>query len=127
MSEQDEKALEVIYNSVCPVCNAGVCRFQKKVNPSRGHYVWLDINETPDRLSKYDISVDDVRLKLHAIDSKGQLQIGIDAVTVIFDEIPHYKWLAFLARLPILNLIAKQLYNLTAHILYKWNRSKGRW
>jgi len=126
-AENDTKTLEVIYNSVCPVCEAGVCSFQKKVDPANGHYVWLDINTAPERLSKFNISLDDVRLKLHAIDRSGELRIGIEAVTAIFNEVPRYKWLAVLARLPVLNIAAKGLYNLTAHILYKWNRSKGRW
>jgi len=127
MSDPDEKTLEVIYNSVCPVCDAGVCSFKKKVNPANGRYVWLDINTTPDRLSDYGINVDDVRLKLHAIDRTGELRVGIDVVTAIFTEVPHYRWLATLARLPLLNVIAKGLYNITAYFLYKWNRSKGRW
>jgi len=127
MSVKDEKVLEVIYNSVCPVCDAGICRIQKKVDPAHGHYVWLDINSVPDRLSEYEISVDDVRLKLHAIDRSGKLRVGMEAVTAIFAETPNYRWMAFLAKLPILKQIAAQLYNATAHILYKWNKSKGRW
>ena len=127
MPQKDAKALEVIYNSVCPVCDAGICSFQKKVNPVHGHYVWLDINQAPERLSEYGVSVDDVRLKLHAIDRQGQLRVGSEAVEVIFAEIPRYKWMAFLMRLPLVNIISGLLYNLTAHLLYKWNRSKGRW
>ena len=30
-------------------------------------------------------------------------------------------------RLPILRQISALLYNGTAHLLYKWNQSKGRW
>ena len=59
------KTLEVIYNSVCPVCDAGVCKFQKKVDPARGHYVWLDINSAPERLAGYGISMDDVLSLIH--------------------------------------------------------------
>jgi len=124
---EDNKVLEVIYNSVCPVCDAGICRFQKKVDPAHGGFVWLDINKAPDRLSQYNIRLDDVRLKLHAIDREGQLRVGMEAVIVIFRETPNYKWLAFLASLPILKQVAAQLYNATAHILYKWNKAKGRW
>ena len=121
------RTLEVIYNSVCPVCDAGVCSFQKKVNPANGHYVWLDINSAPKRLADYGIGVDDVRLKLHAIDKSGELRVGIDAVTAIFAEVPRYKWLAVLARLPGLNILAKTLYDITAQVLYKWNQANGRW
>jgi predicted DCC family thiol-disulfide oxidoreductase YuxK len=127
MSEEDEKALEVIYNSICPICDAGICRFQKKVNPDHGHYLWLDINSAPDRLAKYGIGVDDVRLKLHAIDRKGNLRVGMEAVTAIFAETPNYRWLAVLAELPLLKQIAARIYNVTAFFLYKWNTSKGRW
>ena len=126
MPSEDKKSLEVIYNSVCPICDAGICRFQKKVNPEHGRYVWLDINSAPDRLSKYGINVDDVRLKLHAIDQSGKLRVGMAAVTTIFAEIPNCRWIAFLTKLPILKQISALLYNVTAHILYKWNKFKGR-
>lgn len=127
MPHDDKKPLEVIYNSVCPVCDAGICRFKKKVNPDHGHYVWLDINTAPYRLSEYGISIDDVRLKLHAIDREGNLRVGMEAVTAIFSETPNYRWLAFLARVPLLKQISSQLYNATAFMLYRWNTSKGRW
>ena len=127
MPKQDVKALEVIYNSVCPVCDAGICSFQKKIDPAHGGFVWLDINTAPDRLSDYGVSVDDVRLKLHAIDRDGKLRVGIEAVTAIFAETPGYKWMAYLVRLPLLKIVAAQLYNITAHLLYRWNKSKDRW
>ena len=122
-----QAALEIIYNSVCPVCDAGICAFQTKVNPAHGHYVWLDINTAPERLAGYGVSVDDERLKLHAIDRDGNLCVGMEAVSAIFAEIPRYKWLAFLARLPVLKTFAAGLYNMTAHVLYKWNRANNRW
>ena len=121
------KALEVIYNSVCPVCDAGICEFQKKVNPKHGHYIWLDINEDPERLSGYGVSLDDVRLKLHVIDRAGQLKVGMEAVSAIFTETPGYGWLATLSRLPFLRPFSAKLYDAAAHMLYKWNQSKGRW
>jgi predicted DCC family thiol-disulfide oxidoreductase YuxK len=127
MPSDPHGTLEVIYNSVCPVCDAGICQFQKKVNPEHGQYVWLDINSDPDRLSAHGVAVDDVRLKLHAIDRTGQLRVGMEAVSAIFAEIPRYKWLAFLTRLPVLKQISALIYNLTAHVLYRWNKSKGRW
>ena len=127
MTNGQNKALEVIYNSVCPVCDAGICQFQKKVNPEHGHYIWLDINEAPERLSEYDVSVDDVRLKLHAIDREGQLRVGMEAVSAIFAETPGYRWMARLSNLPLLRPLSALLYNGVAHLLYKWNQSKGRW
>ena len=126
MSNQD-KALEVIYNSVCPVCDAGICQFQKKVNPKHGRYIWLDINKAPHRLAEYNVTVDDVRLKLHAIDRTGQLRVGMEAVSAIFAETSRYRWLARLSNLPILKPLSALLYNGVAHLLYKWNQSKGRW
>ncbi|MDB2439385.1 DUF393 domain-containing protein [Hellea sp.] len=125
--KHQEKPLEVIYNSVCPVCDAGICSFQKKVDPNHGGYIWLDINTAPERLSEFGITVDDVRLKLHAIDRAGELRVGMEAVTAIFAETPQYRWLAKLTGLPILRPLSGLVYDATAHILYKWNQSKGRW
>lgn len=127
MDVQNDTVLEVIYNSVCPICEAGICAFKKKVDPAHGRYIWLDINTAPKRLSGYGVTVDDVRLKIHAIDRDGNLRVGMEAVAAIWAEIPLYKSLAFLARLPILNRLAAGLYHVTAHVLYRWNRSKGRW
>ena len=51
----------------------------------------------------------------------------MEAVTAIFAETPGYRGLAKLSKLPILRPLSALLYNGAAHVLYKWNKSKGRW
>ncbi len=120
-----ERPLEVVYNSACPVCRAGVESFKRAQPPDDDGRTWRDINDEPERLAERGATLDDVRLKLHAVDREGNLLVGMPAVAAIWAETPGWGWAAKLARAPGLRWIAAAGYHLTAHVLYRWNRAVG--
>jgi predicted DCC family thiol-disulfide oxidoreductase YuxK len=72
--------LVVWYNTRCPVCNAGIDWQRNKLLAAvrAGHISFKDINEQPDALASYGVSLDDIRRRLHATDESGGLIVGAD-------------------------------------------------
>lgn len=127
MSEPQDpsRPLEVVYNSACPVCRAGVESYREMTALDARPRAWIDINERPETLAAHGVTTRDVQLKLHAVDREGRLLVGMPAVAAIWAETPGRRWLARLAQAPVLRWAANAGYHLTAHILFRWNRLAG--
>ncbi|TIV85698.1 MAG: DUF393 domain-containing protein, partial [Mesorhizobium sp.] len=92
-----------------------------------GSVAFRDINFEPEALSAFGASLEDIRRRLHATDSEGQLLVGADVVIAVWRLTPGEGWLASLfgnvATLPLTRIA----YDRFADLLYAWNRLKGRW
>tara|TARA_R100000935_G_C2790058_1_gene145563 strand:- start:374 stop:742 length:369 start_codon:yes stop_codon:yes gene_type:complete len=119
--------LTVLYNSVCPVCRDGICHFERRARTGTDLIDYVDVSRTPERYLNRSISLEDVRLKLHAIEANGQILKGWPAIAEIWRRTPGYGWLAQLGSLPGLSFLSRSLYHVTAHMLWRWNRICGRW
>jgi len=118
--------LTVWYNTSCPVCNAGIAwQHSRLVRAARAGLIDLrDINLEPDALSRFGAGIEDVRRRLHAVDSEWQLHVGADCAIAIWRATPGDGWLL---GLPIIHQIAGVAYDRFADLLYAWNRWKGHW
>jgi predicted DCC family thiol-disulfide oxidoreductase YuxK len=121
--------LTVWYNTKCPVCNAGIdWQHSRLVRAARsGAIDFRDINLEPDALSCFGVGVNEVRRRLHAVDTDNRLYAGIDCAIAIWLRTPGDIWLGRLLGLPMVRPAAGVAYNRFADLLYAWNRWKGRW
>jgi predicted DCC family thiol-disulfide oxidoreductase YuxK len=121
--------LTVWYNTRCPVCNAGINRQRGRlIRVARaGAITFRDIGQQPDALLGFGADVEDVRRRLHAVDSDGHLYIGIDCVIEIWRRTPSDAWLAGVAGLAWPRRIARFGYDRFADLLYAWNRWRRHW
>jgi predicted DCC family thiol-disulfide oxidoreductase YuxK len=115
------------YNGKCPVCAAGVADQRRRAARANAPCSWVDINDEPEALAAHGIALDDVRLRLHAVDGEGRLRVGPDAFAAIWGELPHWRWLARLVSLPGMRTGVRWLYDRLAYRLYAWNQRRGRW
>lgn len=115
------RPIEVLYNGVCPVCHAGACDLERRGVASRAGVIFTDVAAQPDALRRAGVTLDAVRLKLHALMPDGRILRGMPAVAVAWAAAPPYRPLGRLARTPVLRSLA------AAHILWAWNRACGRW
>ncbi|WP_292330365.1 DUF393 domain-containing protein [Mesorhizobium sp.] len=121
--------LTVWYNTRCPVCDAGISRQKRRLIEAvkAGRVAFRDINFEPEALSAFGASLEDIRRRLHATDSEGQLLVGADVVIAVWRLTPGEGWLASLfgnvATVPLTRIA----YDRFADLLYAWNRRKGRW
>ena len=121
--------LTVYYNTKCPVCNAGIdWQRSRLVEAARAGVIeFRDINLEPDALSRFGTGLEDVRRRLHAVDADGRLYVGADCAVAVWRLTPGDAWLARLVGLPLVQPIARSVYDRFADLLYAWNRRMGHW
>ena len=121
-------ASKVYYNSACPVCNAGIKDQRRRMEACGVEDIeWVDVHTNPEAVSEVGASLEQVRERLHVKDSEGQLNVGADAFTYLWSQTRGQRRLAKPLRLPGLKQLAHLAYNVFARLLYRWNRTKGRW
>jgi len=121
--------LTVWYNTKCPVCNAGInWQRNRLVQAARAGIIeFRDINLEPEALARFGASLEDIRRRLHAVDSDGKLHIGADCAIAVWRATPGHAWLGRILSLPGIVQIARFGYDRFADVLYAWNRAKGHW
>ncbi|MCC5887083.1 MAG: DUF393 domain-containing protein [Gammaproteobacteria bacterium] len=86
----------VFYDGGCPICRREIDHYRKL---DTGHHVnWQDIHADPAAVEGSGVSFDDAMARLHVLDRHGALRSGADAFTVIWDELPGWRWLSRLVR-----------------------------
>jgi predicted DCC family thiol-disulfide oxidoreductase YuxK len=122
-----KRRTEVLYNGVCPVCRAGACDLERRAIAAQAGVIFTDVAAHPEALARAGVSLDDVRLKLHAITPDGHVLRGMPAVSQAWAATPPFRTLGRLTRIAPFSWLAAALYHATAHALWWWNRASGRW
>lgn len=115
----------VLYNSACPVCDAGI-RAQRGRMPSC-EVEWVDVHQRPETAAALGQSLEQVRERLHVVDRDGQVRAGIDALAFIWSSTPSQRWLAWPLRWRPVRRLAGVAYDGFARVLYRWNLRRGHW
>jgi len=121
--------LTVWYNTRCPVCDAGIVRQKRQLIEAikAGRIEFRDINAEPAALAKYNVSLEDIRRRLHATDAQDKLLVGADVAVAVWRATPGEGWLASLFGNPVALPLSRFGYDRFADLLYAGNRRKGRW
>ena len=122
-----QQPIEVLYNGVCPVCRAGACDLERRAIAERAGVIFTDVAAHPDALARAGVTLDDVRLKLHAITTDGQVLRGMPAVSQAWSATPPFRPLGRITCIAPISWLAAALYHITAQALWWWNRAYGRW
>jgi len=105
----NEHQITVLYNSACPVCDAGIRAERQRM--AECDVCWVDIHTNPDSLKKTSLDREFVRQRLHVIDRDGEHRIGIDAFITLWKTSPTQNWKARLLSLPVIHVISGFVYN----------------
>jgi predicted DCC family thiol-disulfide oxidoreductase YuxK len=119
-------SISVMFNGSCPVCRREIGHYQRLAAASGAAIAWRDISrdDTPLDLSAMDGET--ARRRLHVIDEQGRLLAGVPAFAAIWVRLPRYRWLAELARRPVIGGIMARLYEPVALLLYRLDRRRRR-
>ena len=122
MSTPETRAL---YNSDCPICNAEMCTYAAYSEQSNLPIAFDDLNSGV--LAEWGVNEDEATRLLHVI-HKGKLRLGFDALLVLWDQMPRYRFLARTCRLPGLFQVLDWGYeHVVARIIYeRHQRRKAR-
>jgi predicted DCC family thiol-disulfide oxidoreductase YuxK len=88
---------------------------------------WNDVHTQLGIHNEVSSDLEFVRKRLHAIDEKGEIKVGIEAFEVIWRNSPNEHWKAKIISFPVIKPISIFLYNIFAWLLYKWNLWKHHW
>ena len=121
--------LVVWYNTRCPVCDAGIDWQRNKLLAAvrAGDIEFRDINQQPDALASFSVSLDDARRRLHATNEAGRLIVGVDVAIAIWRVTKGEGGLASLLGNRVTVPVTRFAYDRFADVLFAWNRRKGHW
>lgn len=117
--------IRVLYNSACPVCNAGITAQKRKSTVCA--VVWEDVHLDNDRAKVMNLDLEFVRERLHLVDADGKLRVGYEAFIAIWENSPDEQWKARVSKTPGLRWCLNKAYNGFARCLYLCNRALKHW
>ena len=104
--------LELLYDGECPICKKEICMLQKK--QIRSKIKFTDIASKNFRSSGYkNIDYPTAMSQIHAIDSKGNVLIGVAAFAAVYAR-SELLITSTLLRIPFIEFFLKPLYKLFA-------------
>tara|TARA_B100001057_G_scaffold229814_2_gene230149 strand:- start:1371 stop:1718 length:348 start_codon:yes stop_codon:yes gene_type:complete len=112
--------MKVYYNNSCKICKAEIDIYKKE---KIDHINWVDI--TNNQNAKIETSKDYKQLlrRLH-VKKDGEIFSGAKAFLLVWKNIPKYKILYLILRLPIIFQIFSISYEIIAFFLYLKNRKQ---
>ena len=112
----DVQITRALYNRDCPVCNSEMCAYSAYARSEELPLAFDDLNQID--LAQWGVSEDEATRLLHVL-HEGQLYIGFDAVLILWEQMPKYRWMARVGRLPVLNQVLNWGYaHMVARIIY---------
>jgi predicted DCC family thiol-disulfide oxidoreductase YuxK len=100
--------IQVYYDGDCPVCSREMDRCRRLEGAEAIDFV--DINRDMSALAADGVSYEAALARLYVRDAQGRLHKGIAAYAALFAELPRYRRLAWLVRLPGVRPLLDRIY-----------------
>jgi predicted DCC family thiol-disulfide oxidoreductase YuxK len=116
------------YNGACPACRREIEHYRRLAERAGdASLAFCDVAREPAALAGLGIEPETAKRRIHLVDEAGRLHVGADAFIVLWDRMPRYRWLARLARLPMLRPLAAWGYeHVVSAAFYRWARRRER-
>tara|TARA_Y100000768_G_scaffold365936_1_gene327664 strand:- start:178 stop:531 length:354 start_codon:yes stop_codon:yes gene_type:complete len=109
--------IKVLFNDSCPICSKEINHYKSLDNNIK----WIDINDLESACKISGKNHRELLRRLHVI-KDDKVYCGVSAFTIMWSNIPKYKWLASVVSLPIIYHISIVLYELIAFFLFLKNK-----
>tara|TARA_B100001063_G_scaffold232777_1_gene248280 strand:- start:33 stop:383 length:351 start_codon:yes stop_codon:yes gene_type:complete len=112
--------MKVYFNNSCKICKAEIDLYKKeKINKIN----WIDI--TNNNNAKVETKKNDKELlrRLH-VEKDGKIFSGAEAFLLVWKNIPKYRFLYLIFKLPVIFQIFSLLYEVVAFFLYLKNKKQ---
>jgi len=108
----------LFWDGGCPLCTTEIS-YYKRIDAAQ-RVDWVDVHATPERLDPYGLDAGDAMRKIHAIDARGKVQIGVPAFIAVWEQLPLWNILPPVLRTTPLALpIASAAYSVFARYRLK--------
>lgn len=110
---------KVLYNDDCPVCSFEINHYAAYARKN-GLPIRFDDLNGPD-LAAWGIDADAAARRLY-VEHEGELYGGIPAFIVLWEQMPRYRLLARIVRLPLIRQVSSLAYDYAlAPLIYRWH------
>ena len=117
--------LTVLYNDQCPVCSFEIDHYRALCSKRGIDLGFEKISAEGPMLKASALSPTDAKRRLHVLTKEGELKIGVDAFLALWAEMPGYRVLGRLVRLPGVYHMATLVYNrVLAPVLSWWDKRR---
>lgn len=100
--------LTVLYDGKCPLCYKEIVHYKKIDRDDL--LICIDITHKDFDHKKYNLDLDEINLKLHAIDESGRVFTGVDTFIEIWQRVPKFNLFIKVANNPVLRPIFDLFY-----------------
>jgi predicted DCC family thiol-disulfide oxidoreductase YuxK len=108
MTELQPTRPVVFYDGGCPKCRREIGFYRRRRGAEK--LDWIDIHAEPAALAGTGIRWEDAMRYFHFLDGEGRWRIGVDGFAALWEQLPAWRWLASLARLPGLYRLLEAAY-----------------
>ena len=98
----------ILFDGVCGLCNTGTDWVRARDRDGRFEFLPYQSEEVRRRFPGLD--PDRLAEAMHVVLPDGTVRAGVDAAPWIFGELPGWRWLARLLRIPGVRLLARPAY-----------------
>lgn len=113
---------KILYNAECPVCNFEISHYAEYSRTKALPLVFEDLN-TAD-LAPWGLTRDQAAQRLYVL-KDGVLYDGIPAFLVLWADMPRYRWLGKIVRLPGIKQVVTLAYDRAlAPLIYNWHKRR---
>lgn len=121
---EKDPATSVLYNANCPVCNFEIQHYARYAGDNDLPIRFDDLNT--DARVRWGLDADTAARRLYVLHD-GALTSGVPAFLVLWAQMPKYRWLASVVRLPGVKQIASAIYDYVfAPVIYRWHLRRLR-
>lgn len=112
---------EVLYNDTCPICSREIKHYDRLAQSGELPVTFAPLTQAA---ADWGLEADTAARQLH-VRRSGETLAGADAFIALWEEIPRYRWLARLCKLPIIYGIVRVIYNrLAAPMLFAMHKRR---
>jgi predicted DCC family thiol-disulfide oxidoreductase YuxK len=104
--------LKLLYDGECPICKREICFLQKKEDKNKVKFIDIS-SESFSPLESNGIDYETAMSQIHAIDSQGNLLVGIPAFASVYAR-SHLWVTSTLLRIPFIKKLLEPIYKLFA-------------
>lgn len=111
-----------LYNGDCPVCHKEMCVYSDYAESVDLPIAFDDLNQID--LARWGVTEDQATRLLHVLHND-ELHIGWDAFLVLWSQMPRYRWLARIGRIPVLRQVLAWGYkHIVARVIYERHKRR---
>ncbi len=114
----------VFFDGSCPLCRAEIDLYRRKDGEAR--LCFVDVSAT-DAAPAPGLTAREAMARFHVREADGTMRSGAAAFVALWSEIPGWRWLARVARLPGVTPVLEGAYRLFLPVRPHLSRAFGRW